>query len=84
MQEQHHSELIEATTAWYPSGNTFAAGSEDRTFRVCDIRKNARVFAGRCCAKGGCPLSRCSPCGRFLAAADINDFIRAFDVTVGT
>ncbi len=25
-------------TAWHPSGNTFEAGSEDRTLRVRDVR----------------------------------------------
>jgi WD40 repeat protein len=70
-------------SAWNPDGRTFATGNQDKTCRIWDARnlsKSVAVLRGNI---GAIMSVRYTSDGKFLAMAELADFIHIFDVESG-
>ncbi|KAG8365202.1 hypothetical protein BUALT_Bualt18G0079800 [Buddleja alternifolia] len=70
-------------SAWHPNGLTFATGSQDKICRVWDIRNLSRSITALRGNLGAIHSIRYTSDGKFMAMAEVEDFVHIFDVGIG-
>ncbi|KAG5555627.1 hypothetical protein RHGRI_006318 [Rhododendron griersonianum] len=70
-------------SAWHPDGLTFATGNQDKTCRIWDARNLSKSVAALRGNLGAIQSIRYSSDGRFMAMAELADFVHVFDAKSG-